>query len=107
NKDGSGFLKLHDFSGDDGANPYAGLVGGSDGAMYGTTESGVVDSIGTVFKLNKDGSGFLKLHDFSGDDGANPYGGLVEGSDGGLYGTARNGGLNGYGIVFKLDEGGT
>jgi hypothetical protein len=46
---------------------------------------------------------FQTLHSF-GDapgDGARPTAGLIQSSDGGLYGTAENDGTNGGGIVFK------
>ena len=101
NSDGN-FTVLHIFSGDDGANPYAGLIQGTDGALYGTTSSGGLYGGGTVFQLNLDGSGFRVLHSFSGDDGANPYAGLIQGTDGALYGTTYSGGSEGYGTVFRV-----
>ena len=42
---------LHIFSGSDGANPKAGLISDSAGALYGTTAEGGVYDAGTVFKL--------------------------------------------------------
>jgi hypothetical protein len=54
----------------------------SDGALYGTTCLGGVNYSGVVFESEKDGSGFLILHEFIGSDGANPYAGLIEASDG-------------------------
>ena len=43
---------LHAFTGgNDGANPSAALVQGSDGNFYGTTEYGGVSGAGTVFRL--------------------------------------------------------
>lgn len=56
------------------------------------------------------------LYSFSGPDGINPEGHLVQGPDGSLYGTARDTaslhgnsgfGLNGPGIVFKITTNGT
>jgi uncharacterized repeat protein (TIGR03803 family) len=35
-------------------------------------------------------------------NGAYPYAGLVQGSDGNFYGTTYNGGMGGYGTVFKI-----
>jgi len=55
------------------------------------------------------------LYSFSGPDGVNPEGHLVQGPDGSLYGTARNTaslhgnsgfGLKGLGIIFKITTNG-
>ncbi|HWH70611.1 MAG TPA: choice-of-anchor tandem repeat GloVer-containing protein, partial [Candidatus Sulfotelmatobacter sp.] len=98
-KDGSAFTGLRSFTGavSDGANPRAGLVEGTDGALYGTTDF-------SVFKLNKDGSGYAVLRNFVGspDDGQNLQACLLKGSDGALYGTAYRGGDMGLGTVFRL-----
>ena len=42
------------------------------------------------------------LHTFVGADGALPYAGLVQGSDGNFYGTTSSGGANNVGTVFRL-----
>ena len=49
------------------------------------------------------------LHSFSGypSDGDSPYAGLVQASDGNLYGTTNTGGANGWGTVFKMTPSGT
>ena len=107
NPDGSGFtvLKNLDYS-TTGAYPYAGLVQGTDGALYGTTTSGGSSDYGTVFKLKPDGSGFTVLQnlDYS-TTGAYPAGGLVQGTDGALYGTTSEGGSSDAGTVFRLSFG--
>src|SRR5262249_47649354 len=111
-KDGSGYSVLHIFSfgaGNDGSDPRQ-LIEGSDRALYGTTGSGGTADNGTVFKLNKDGSGYTLLHSFTGTvgDGSNPCAGLLEGSDGALYGTTAEGGSSlSYGTVFKLNKDGS
>jgi uncharacterized repeat protein (TIGR03803 family) len=109
--DGTGFMNLHDFSGADGAYAH-GPVEGSDGALYGTTSSGGAHGFGVVFKVSKDGASFGTLHDFSRSDGALPQVGVIEGSDGALYGTAWLGGaptcgLYGCGVVFRINKDGT
>ena len=106
--DGSGFTNLHSFAGypTDGANPYAGLIQGPDGTLYGTTYGGGANNAGTVFQMAPDGSGFTVLHSFAGytTDGAGPYAGLIQGPDGTLYGTTYGGGnsLSARGVVFQL-----
>ncbi len=71
-------------NGVDGAGPYAGLVQGSDGNFYGTTEG----RSGTVFRISPSGT-FTNLHTFTGIDGVHPAAGLVQGIDGNFYGTTR------------------
>src|SRR6185436_7990311 len=67
---------------------YGGLTCGSDGALYGAATLGGSYGFGTVFKLNSDGTGFTALHHFNNDtSGAYPIGGVIQGSDGLLYGT--------------------
>jgi len=107
NKDGSGYMVLRSFNLFDGGNPFAGLVKGTDGALYGVTISNTILADGAVFKLNQDGSGYSVLYHFNGTggDGKYPAAGLMEGSDGVLYGTTPDGGAN-AGTVFKLNRDG-
>jgi len=101
---------LHSFNADgvDGVNPYGGLIFDKAGNLYGTTYGGGKFGYGTVFKLSPSG-GETVLHSFNADgtDGINPYGGMVLGKKGNLYGTTYQGGTNGYGTVFKLTPSGT
>ena len=111
NRDGSGFGVLHTLQGNFFGDSYQqhGLIEGPDDALYGTTQFGGGTGQGSVFKLNKDGSGFRVLHDFtSGDqDENNPAAGLLEGKDGTLYGTtSRGGSAECAGTVFKLSTDG-
>ena len=45
---------------------------------------------------------FTTLHSFNGTDGANPFAGVIQASDGNLYGTTVTGGANSYGTIFKI-----
>ena len=66
------------YTNSDGANPYAGLVAADKSKMrYGTAANGGSAGYGTVFAINTDGTGFKVLHSFTGDDGANPWAGLI------------------------------
>jgi uncharacterized repeat protein (TIGR03803 family) len=67
-------------------NPYAGLIQGTDGNLYGTTTGGPY-GYGAIFRIDTNGSTFTTLHSFAGSDGAEPFAGLIQGTDGNLYGT--------------------
>jgi uncharacterized repeat protein (TIGR03803 family) len=105
---------LHSFEGADGYNPYAGLVQAGDGNFYGTTYQSYTGA-GTVFKITPSGK-LTTLYSFcsQGDctDGAYPYAGLVQATDGNFYGTTFQGGADysfcpgGCGTVFEITAGG-
>ena len=96
----------------DGASPAAGLVLGSDGYFYGTTDDGGTNDDGTVFKISTNGAlttlyAFGTVRNANGDplDGAYPFAALVQGSDGNFYGTTGGGGTYDDGTVFRLTIG--
>jgi len=98
---------LHSFGrGVDGANPIAGVTFDASGNLYGTAIDGGPYRWGTVFKLTPSASGVWTetlVHSFGhGTDGAQPYGGLIFGPDGTLYGTTDLGGPNAGGTVFEV-----
>ena len=101
---------LYNFKpGKNGHGPGAGLAFDSTGNLYGTTATGGVGSCavgcGVVFKLTPHGDGkwaYGVLHRFTGQDGANPAAAVVLDHAGNLYGTATQGGPNGFGIVFEI-----
>ena len=111
NKDGSGYQVLYNFGNlpADGANPQAGLIQGKDGFLYGTTQYGGSNDLGTVYRLGGDGSNYAVLHHFRGasTDGSAPDASLVQGADGWLYGVTSLGGTNDAGSVFKISTNGT
>ena len=99
---------------DIGQNPIAGLVEGSDGALYGTTAHGgsSAGGDGTIFKLTVDsnGDGSLQtLHSFNGfGDGSDAEAPLLPAGDGtSFYGTTASGNVNNNGEVFKISSDGT
>jgi len=97
---------LHSFNGKDGSGPYATLFEASDGRVYGTASTGGASNAGSVFVIDKSGTGFALLHSFNVADGAYPRAGLIEASDGYLYGTAPGGGSANNGVIFRIAPGG-
>ncbi len=101
------FRVINNFAGSNGTNPIS-LTTDVAENMYGTTFYGGKYGTfgpGTVFKLTHYGASWVQttLYNFYGhSDGGNPWGGVTFGPDGALYGTASNGGMYGYGVVYKL-----
>jgi len=101
---GTGFFIIHDFADGttDGRYPEGSLVL-SGSTVYGMTPYAGLHGLGTVFKVETNGSDFSLLHSFAGgvDDGQYPYGSLaLSGST--LYGMASMGGDDDKGLVFKI-----
>jgi uncharacterized repeat protein (TIGR03803 family) len=89
----------------DGESPTHGLVLGTDGNFYGTTGEGGTYSAGTVFRITPKGA-LTTIHSFCAKtncvDGAYPYAGVVQGTNGTFYGTTTFGGSHGSGAVFTV-----
>jgi uncharacterized repeat protein (TIGR03803 family) len=94
---------LYSFQGGaDGANPIAGLAMDKSGNLYGTTSAGGASGSGTVFEVSATGKHTV-LYSFGGtNDGTVPVAGVTLDPKGNLYGTASQGGVDGYGTVFEL-----
>jgi uncharacterized repeat protein (TIGR03803 family) len=93
----------------DGGESIAGLIQGTDGNFYGTTEVGGANGNGTVFQITPQGQ-YTVLHSFDYDDGNAPENPLVQGTDGILYGETWGGGSGPCintrcGVFFSLDMG--
>jgi uncharacterized repeat protein (TIGR03803 family) len=104
NPDGSGFTVLKSLhSSTEGAFPTAGLIEANDGKLYGTTLRGGTYDWGVLFEIDPDGTGYrvLKRFDYA-TSGGFLYGGLMQGSDGALYGAAAYGWDDGFGTLFRL-----
>ncbi len=99
------FTTLHTFTGSDGQN-VNGLVQGSDGNFYGSSQSGGANNLGVVYKMTSAGA-VTVLHSFAGSDGAVGRWDLIQAKDGNFYGVTLNGGTNGGGVLYKITSTGT
>jgi uncharacterized repeat protein (TIGR03803 family) len=83
----------------------------SDGIFFGTTTAGGDSSLfsgaggGTIYKMTPDGN-LTTLVILEETNGEVPFGGLVEGNDGNLYGTCAYGGLYTNGTIFCMTTNG-
>jgi uncharacterized repeat protein (TIGR03803 family) len=102
----------------DGELPYAGLVQATNGDFYGTTGFGGANAVpfsndpnaGTVFRITPGGAP-TTLYSFCAKancaDGQGPEAGLVQATNGDLYGTTAGGGANGVGgTIFRMTPNG-
>ncbi|MGZ4037378.1 MAG: choice-of-anchor tandem repeat GloVer-containing protein, partial [Bacteroidia bacterium] len=102
--DGSSFSTLINFSKNpDGDDLESQLV--FDGTfLYGQTQDGGANNVGTLFKIKTDGTSYTKLYDFSPISGQTPTGLVSDGTY--LYGTTyQNGG--GSGTLYRIKPDGT
>ena len=107
---------LHSFQGPpyDGSRPTAGACGGPGTSIYGTTEEGGTQNLGTVYKLTGSGTKYKEtvIWNFGSvsGDGAYPYGGVIVDKKGAIFGTTIGGGSagsSGLGTVFSLTPSGS
>ena len=114
NTDGTNYTILHTFTGGpaetgDGGQPQGDLIL-SGSTLYGMTSCGGAVGLGTIFKINTDGTQYAILHSFGGlpvRDGSSPTGSFIlSGST--LYGMTQTGGVAAPGgVVFSMNTDGT
>ncbi len=94
--------------GSDGFLPVGALVQGTDGSLYGVTELNKLRTFqlyGTAFKISTSGK-LTTLYAFNFSDGAYPYAGMIQGTDGNFYGTTYGGVNSANGSVYRLTPSG-
>lgn len=82
----------------------------SGNTLYGTTKRGGSSNVGTLYRVNTDGSDFAVVKQFTGNftngEAALPNGGLLQ-SGNTLYGMSSGGGVENRGTVFKVNTDGS
>jgi uncharacterized repeat protein (TIGR03803 family) len=98
----------------DGQGPAGSLTQAANGNLYGTTVNGGSGDVGTVFEINPGGT-LTTLYSFCSQlncaDGANPFGAVIQATNGNFYGTAEQQGVSDVsdeagGTVFELTPAG-
>ena len=87
-----------------GGGPYENLTIDASGNLYGTAYGDGANGGGMVFKLSQSNGAWTltDLHDFSFRTEYFPYGAVLIGPNGNLYGTASGGGAYGHGVVWEI-----
>jgi len=103
--DPSGSLTvLYDFTDDQQFGRYpANLLIDKMGNLYGTTQYGGTYNAGTLFKIDPNGHISVIYAFAGGSDGNVPLGALARDAVGNVYGATQDGGVYGYGTVFRVN----
>ncbi len=106
----SNYNVIHTFLGGnaDGNTTDHGFVTLCGDTIFGMTQYGGASDKGVLFSIKEDGSDFRILHSFDSfsGDGKYPFGSLQL-SNGFLYGTTKEGGVNDHGTIFRINPDGS
>jgi uncharacterized repeat protein (TIGR03803 family) len=99
------FTKKIDFDNANGRDPQGSLLLASNNKFYGMTNSGGANGDGVIFEYDPASNTLTKKIDFEYNTGSEPYGDLIQATNGKLYGMTREGGDNGNasGTLFEYD----
>lgn len=82
--------------------PHGTLLQSSDGKLYGLTNGGGSNFGGVIFSLDPKTDIYTKLKDFNENASASFGGGLIQATDGKLYGMSSHGGIYMDGFIFSF-----
>lgn len=95
--------KKADFGTAIGAYPQGALVLAASGKLYGVTGYGGTFDAGVIFEYDPATNVFTKKFDFDGTTNGNYPGGLMNHSNGKMYGLTSEGGTSGSGVLYEYD----
>ncbi len=101
--DSSGSTSTVVYSFIDGDKPTGSLLLASNGKLYGSTSFGGSDDYGIIFSIDPITEVFTKHWDLTPTTGGRTRGSLMQASNGMLYMTTYEGGMNGKGTILELD----
>ena len=103
-------VNKQNFNGSDmGGSPRGSLIQLANGKIYGTTNAGgtTVNSVGVLFEFNPDTNDFISEMEFGvigiESRGNAPEAGLIQATNGKLYGTTTFGGVANDGVLFEYE----
>ncbi len=95
---------LISFSTSIGANPQTPVIQASNGKLYGTTLSGGTGGGGVLYEYDLGISTYSIVFNYTtASTGGQPVGGLMQASNGKIYGTTNAGGANNLGVLFEFN----
>jgi uncharacterized repeat protein (TIGR03803 family) len=99
------FTKKFDFNGSSsGQFPRGNLLQATNGKLYGvTTYGGVNGSMGVLFEYDLLTNVYTKKIDFEISIGGNPFGSLIQATNGKIYGMALVGGVYNFGVIYEYN----
>ena len=96
--------KLKDYSSATGIYPRAGFLLANNGKLYSTTTSGGVPNYGTIVEYDIANNSLVLKDNFDNSTtGYSAYSKLIQTSNGKIYGTAVEGGVNNKGTIFEYN----
>jgi uncharacterized repeat protein (TIGR03803 family) len=102
--DGSNPVVMYEFDLASGSMPWSPPIRANDGNFYGTTYDGGQNNMGVLYRFDPVNNVYTKLKDMDGaNSGSYPVASLIQASNGKLYGTTSEGGLDDSGIIFEFD----
>jgi len=101
--DGSNFQTLYSLDSITGYWPFGKLLMANDGNLYGMTAFGGAYNNGVIYKFNLMTNIYTDIYDFDGTGGIQPYGNLIQATDGNLYGLTSAGTISNFGTLFSFD----
>jgi uncharacterized repeat protein (TIGR03803 family) len=95
--------KKADFDAINGAQPISSFLKASNGKLYVLAATGGTNNAGAIVEYDIATNTLTKKADFGGADGIQPYGSLIQASNGKLYGMTSAGGSNNAGTLVEYD----
>jgi uncharacterized repeat protein (TIGR03803 family) len=75
--------------------------------LWGMNTRGGASSDGSIYRCTPQSNSSVAVTEFNGQNGAAPFGSLIQANDGNLYGMTRDGGHTANGSIFKCTTSGT